>query len=99
MNSTADFLFTPEEAAEAALDFLFRLQAPEGAAVWGKPGTVWQCLASRGDCTGLPVPTALSGELSWQPPVQCHPLGSPGQPLGWLLWHGARQADELTRRL
>jgi diguanylate cyclase (GGDEF)-like protein len=45
------------------------------------------------------VPTALSGELSWQPPVQCHPLGSLGQPLGWLLWHGAREADELTRRL
>jgi diguanylate cyclase (GGDEF)-like protein len=99
MNSTADFLFTPEEAAEAALDFLFRLQAPEGATVWGKKGPVWQCLASRGNCAGLPVPMALSGELAWQAPVQCHALGSPGQSLGWLVWQGGRQADELTQRL
>ncbi|WP_246210707.1 bifunctional diguanylate cyclase/phosphodiesterase [Vogesella oryzae] len=99
MNSTADFLFTPEEAAEAALDFLARLQAPDGATVWGKIGTVWHCLARRGDTACLPKPDKLHAAASLPDHVRLHRLGSESAPLGWLLWHGQKVADELTSRL
>lgn len=99
MNSTAEFLFTPEEAAEAALDFLTRLQAPDGATVWGKVGSVWHCLARRGDTACLPKPDKLATTTDLPAHIRLHRLGSESSPLGWMLWHGSKLADELTSRL
>ncbi|MGM8060477.1 EAL domain-containing protein [Vogesella indigofera] len=98
MNSTADILFSPEEAAEAALDFLFCWQLPLGASVWGKLGEAWRCLAQRGDVSALPT---LQADVPLPPldaAVCCQVLGSHAQPLGFLFWHGCA-ASERTAQL
>lgn len=98
MNSTAEILFSPEEAAEAALEFLYRWQRPSCATVWGKLGESWVCLAKRGDSDSLPEPAGDAGLFCHDVGVSRQPLGASSRPLGWIVWRGG-QADEQTSRL
>ncbi|SME93655.1 diguanylate cyclase (GGDEF) domain-containing protein [Pseudogulbenkiania subflava DSM 22618] len=90
MNSTVDYLYAPQAAAEAALALLGVHQRPLQVAVWAKVGTVWQCLAWRGAVDGLVSPDELQRGRLPGPDGGAEPLKSGSELLGWLIWRGPR---------
>ena len=98
MNSTAEIVFSPTEAADAALDFLYRWQKPSGASIWGRQGDVWHCLVTRGDVSALPKPVAMTGPALSGRAIASQMVGDARRPLGWIFWQGG-QADAQTSRL
>lgn len=89
LNSAAEYLDTPEQAARQALQWLERQPGLLAAAVWGKLGAVWQRLGSWGQADSLPTAAELeSGRLPGPAAGALALTGSQGN-LGWLVWRGS----------
>jgi diguanylate cyclase (GGDEF)-like protein len=105
MKSTAEYLYTPEQAAAAALSLLERGGGLSAAAVWGRHDESWQRLAAFGSFDALPQPAQLLGGRLPGPDGGSQPLVAGDHEVGWLVWRGlpppelSAVADLLTGQL
>jgi len=91
MNSMAEELISPEEAAEQAL-FLMQQMAPGASAVvWGRNDQTWCRMASIGACETLPSPAVLTLSSAHPRDYGAIALAASGEVLGWLIWREAAQ--------
>ncbi|OHX13501.1 diguanylate cyclase [Chromobacterium sphagni] len=92
MKSTAEYLETPEQAAEQALALLRQAGGLTAAAVWGRIGMAWQRLACLGAADTLPEADALGNGRLPGPDGGALALRAADKTLGWLVWRGQAPA-------
>ncbi|AXE30096.1 diguanylate cyclase [Chromobacterium phragmitis] len=92
MKSVAEYLDSPEQAADRALCLLRDAGGMSAAAVWAQSGGTWRRLACMGDADALPDGAALSAGK--RPPAGVSGLALRGgdATLGWLSWRGTAPA-------
>lgn len=93
MKSTADYLFTPEQAANTALSLLERAGGLSAAAVWAWRDESWQHLAAFGAAETLTDPAQLQAGRLPGPDGGSQPLISGDSEVGWLVWRGVPPAE------
>jgi len=88
MISSALDLISSEEVAAQALNLLARITPCSAAAVWGKTGLVWRCLAVKGE-EGLLAQPGTGHDVQLVGAEQHVLVLSAGaDTLGWLVWRG-----------
>ncbi|RXZ44426.1 EAL domain-containing protein [Crenobacter cavernae] len=93
MKSTAEYLFSPERAAQTALSLLEQWGGLTAAAVWSRVDEGWQRLAAIGDAELLVDAAALEAGREAPPQGGALALVSGDAEVGWLVWRGTPSRD------
>ncbi|KZE24970.1 sensor domain-containing phosphodiesterase [Crenobacter luteus] len=93
MKSTAEYLFSPEQAARTALTLLEQWGGLAAAAVWSREDGRWLRIAKTGAADALVGPDELAQGRQPGPQGGALALVSDDAELGWLIWRGVPDRD------